>query len=227
LRTDFRVTLPVSLGRFEHSFVDRAEPDGPAPASQPGSREMRSTLLLLTALCLPACGGADPAAAGAGSGSPGSASGGPSNPLGGPGNKLRATVQLLDLEVEEGVAEAALELDFRTLEEPPTLLQFDVVTDPARVRLRADVTRIAALPTLKAGLIAPGRLRIVLGDALSPTPTGRLESGALASIPFELLPGPPGSIPVWVEDIVSSDPTGEQEGGPEVFAGPTATISVF
>jgi hypothetical protein len=192
---------------------------------------MRSSLVILTALWLAACGGPETRP---GATAPGRESvqrgqgptGGAAGPAGS-ADKLRSTVQVIDVEMEAGAAESTLELEFQTLEAPPTLLQLDVVSDPTRVRFRPDVSRIAAMATLHAGVIAPGRIRLVLGDALSPIPGGRLVSGSLASIPFELLPGPAGSIPVWVESVISSDPTGELEGGPEVFPGPAATISVF
>lgn len=210
---------------FSEGFLDRGEPGAKPQSSEPGSREMRSSLVILTALLLAGCGGA-----GSGHGTapadPGSARGGTSGPTGGPG-KIRSTVQVIDVEVEAGSAESTLEVEFQTLEVPPTLLQLDVVSDPTRVRFRPEVTRIAALRTLHAGVVEPGRIRLVLGDAVSPAPGGHLESGSLASIPFELLPGPAGSIPVWVESVISSDPTGEEEGGPVVLPGPAATIWVF
>lgn len=189
---------------------------------------MRSPLTWMTVLCLAACGGgrtsgpAIPPTPSGGSGGGGAQSG----PVGDPG-KVRSTVHVVDVEVEPGESESSLQLEFQTLEVPPTLMQLDIVTDPNRVRFRPDVTRIAAISTVRAGVIAPGRIRLVLGDARSPAPATPVPTGSLASIPFELLPGPPASIPVWIESVVVSDPTGEFEGGPQVFPGPTATISVF
>jgi hypothetical protein len=189
---------------------------------------MRSTLPMLLVVWLASCGGADVRGEPHTDDAAGllGARGRSAGPVG-DGPKLRSTVQVVDLEIEAGAAESALQLDFQALEAAPILLQLDVVSDPSRIRFRPDVTRIAALPTVRAGVIEPGRLRIILGDATSPSTPEPIESGSLASIPFDLLPGPPGSIPVWVESIVASDPTGEAEGDPQVFPGPAATVSVF
>ena len=188
---------------------------------------MRSPMTWMTVLCLAACGGR-PADGHADSPAPSGGPGGRSHsgPHDDPG-KVRSTVHVIDVEIEAGTNESSLELEFRTLEVPPPLMQLDVVTDPSRIRFRPDVTGMAATPTVRAGIIAPGRIRILLGDALSPAAATPVPNGSLASIPFELLPGPPASIPVWVESVVVSDPTGEFEGGPQVFPGPAATISAF
>ncbi|MBK8976709.1 MAG: hypothetical protein IPM29_12390 [Planctomycetes bacterium] len=93
---------------------------------------------------------------------------------------------------------------------PPTLVQFDVVSgDPLRIDFTARLVNAAALPTAEAHLVAPGRLRIALGDATSRDGAAPLPRGAVARIELRRVdPAATGTVELRIESTVGSDAGG-------------------
>lgn len=140
--------------------------------------------------------------------------GGGGAPLGNPPRLL-----LNDVVVPPGATGAQLELGLAADSPPPTMVQVDLVTDPARIRLRPDVSAIAPLVDLDADLVEPGRLRLVFGDGSSRTGPATLPTGALVRIPFEVVAGAgPGVVEVRAEQQIGSDAVGDDA---DVDATPT------
>jgi len=131
---------------------------------------------------------------------------------GGGGTPLQNPPQLLltDVDVPPGVSSGTLDLGLASEKVPPTMIQVDLVTDPTRIRLRPDVTMIADVFDLDAGLIEPGRLRVVFGDATTKDAPPALPVGALVRIPFDVVAGASsGVVEVRAEQPLASGEAGE------------------
>jgi hypothetical protein len=99
----------------------------------------------------------------------------------------------------------------------PVMVQFDVVVDPAELEVDAAVVPLRSFDRLEANLVAPGRLRVVCGDATG-RPGAELAAGGLVEVPVRVVvPGATGPFTVRLEAIVASDADG---GTPEFDAAP-------
>jgi hypothetical protein len=132
-------------------------------------------------------------------------------------------IVLADVDVPAGQVRGTIDLGVAAEGEAPVLVQLDLVADPARIRFGNEVEALSGIATAEAGLVEPGRLRIVFGDATRKDAPQKLPTGAVVRVPFEaLVLDRPASVEVRVEGILASDAVGSEETVDQ--AGPTATI---
>ncbi|MBI5850001.1 MAG: hypothetical protein HZB39_03020 [Planctomycetes bacterium] len=94
--------------------------------------------------------------------------------------------------------------------ELPPLAQFDLAADGTRIAFDGTAESIVATATLDAELVSPGRVRVVVGDAMTKDSPPPLPSGALLRLPFALGPSARAGDVVEVRALA---PLGADAGG--------------
>ena len=108
-------------------------------------------------------------------------------------------LELRDATFAAGAATVALPVVLSSIDETrPSLLQFELTTDAAALEFTGEVVPAAGVAAVAAQIVAPGRLRVVVGDSTSTTSPAALPDGALLTAVLRRGPSAVAGTPVEV-----------------------------